>query len=88
MIFDSTSNEADIFVVDDVLAHTLKNKNAHFAKFLLNEQNCQSLLIMKLEKQSKKGLIIFAKSSKNGFNQSNQQVFETLKAIISKSFLD
>jgi len=77
----------DHIYLEDVLSHTIQNKQAHFAKYLLNQVNANSLLVIRLKKMHKTGLLLFTKNSKNGFDESHIQSLLSLAPLFSDSLL-
>jgi nitrate/nitrite-specific signal transduction histidine kinase len=74
-------------LIDDVLAHTIKEPNSHFAKYLLNQVDARSLLVFRIKLQHQTGLLLFTRNSKNGFADSQVQTLKSLGPLFAKSLL-
>ncbi len=77
----------DHIYLEDVLSHTIQNDQAHFAKYLLNQVNANAVLVIRLKKLHKTGLLLFTKNSKHGFDESHIQSLLSLAPLFSDSLL-
>ncbi|MGJ8662196.1 MAG: HAMP domain-containing protein [Marinicella sp.] len=75
-------------LISDVLSHTIQSQQAHFAKYLLNQVNANSILVLKLKQNSQQGLLLLTKNSKNGFNEEQIQTLESLTPLFASALLN
>ncbi len=73
--------------ISDVLSHTIKDNNSHFAKYLLNQVNANAILVLKLSQGGKIGLLILTKNSKQGFKEEHIQTLESLSSLFASALL-
>ncbi len=73
--------------ISDVLSHTIKDSNSHFAKYLLNQVNANAILVLKLSQGGKIGLLILTKNSKQGFKEEHIQTLESLSSLFASALL-
>lgn len=74
-------------LIEDVLAHTVKEPNSHFAKYLLNQVDARSLLVFRIKLQHQTGLLLFTRNNKHGFAESQVQTLKSLGPLFAKSLL-
>ncbi len=84
---DHISNLSHISI-SDVLSHTITNKNAHFAKYLLNQVNANSILVLKLTMAGNTGLLLLTKNSKTEFSDEQIATLESLSSLFADALLD
>ncbi len=87
---DSTINgieDHEFIHIDDVLSHTIKNQQAHFAKYLLNQVNANSILVIRIKLQHKSGLLLFTKNNKRGFDEAHIQTLLSLAPLFANALL-
>jgi len=80
-------SEKDFLLVNDVLSHTMSQKESHMAKHLLHSINANSLLVLKIHDKNKNGLLLIAKSEKNGFTQQQAETLNSLSTLFGKALL-
>ncbi len=73
--------------IADVLSHTITNKNAHFAKYLLNQVNANSILVLKLTMAGNTGLLLLTKNSKSEFSGEQIATLESLSPLFADALL-
>ncbi|WP_223786901.1 HAMP domain-containing protein [Marinicella meishanensis] len=79
--------QQDHIHIEDVLAHTIANQQAHFAKYLLNQVNANAILVIKIKQQHQTGLLLFTKKSKRGFDESHIQTLLSLGPLFANALL-
>ncbi len=84
---DGISSKSYI-TITDILSHTIANQNAHFSKYLLNQVNANSILVLKLSLAGKSGLLLLTKNSKTGFNEEQIATLESLSSLFANALLN
>ncbi len=77
----------EYLILNDVLSHTVSNKQAHFAKYLLNQVNANSVLSLPIKSHNKSGVLIFTRNSKQGFDETHIQTLISLSPLFASALL-
>ncbi|MFK8011376.1 MAG: HAMP domain-containing protein [Marinicellaceae bacterium] len=80
-------SEKDYLLINDILSHTMSQNNSHMAKHLLHSINANSLLVLKINDKNHNGLLLIAKSEKNGFTQQQAETLNSLSTLFGKALL-
>lgn len=80
-------HQHEYLLLNDLLAHTVNNKQAHFAKYLLNQVNANSALSIPIKSHNKNGVLIFTRNNKQGFDETHIQTLISFSPMFASALL-